>query len=1018
MRSIVSACAMLLALLVSGLAHSQAVSLADEYQKKIKAATEVFALGSGMFGESVSEATGKTVFAVVDIDLPGNNALPVRFGRRLPIDERYIGEELGGLGNWDIDVPYIEGTFSKLHGWTVPATHAADRTKRCSMPGWPAVEGQIFMPNQVFHGYSIRVPGVYDGQMLAEASAYVDPADGVSYPWILDSMARLSCLPSLKNGYPGEGFVLKLPDGTRYFFDYAVERSLPILRKAQKTVPGYSMERKRVFLLATRIEDRFGNVVDYQYTAGSLTGIVASDGRRITIQPDQAAGTITATANGRVWTYTLQGGHLISVTHPDGSQWTYSPYGMYTSRPDAEGDGTALTSFHPDTTCLDVSTPYMGQFALHVTHPSGAVARFDFEGRTFGRSRVPYRCVIDFFDHSSRVGFTATPMTFTSIEVVPLVISVLGFNFWIPIEVSTEYEDYTLDERYEDVSGVAHIQTPNYFGVYSLTSRRVTGAGIDASLTSYRYGEEAYPYCDQIDGVTGQPVGPRCNEDPCPQAGCTDGVGRWTEITLPGGDKVRKRFGVIYGENEGRLLQEQIVDAAGVVVREIEHRHFDDTTATGQAFARRIGWSFTPDPIQGLQRPWLSTEIRQEGVTYRTEVLPCSGAIYCFDAFARPTRVRKSSSLGWSRTETTAYHDNLSLWVLGQVARVTVDEAGPNGLGGGMVSMETGYNTQALPAWSKRFGRLQQHLTYHADGTLATVTDARGHVTTASHWKRGIPQTIRHPATDEAPAGAVESATVDDNGWITSITDETGAKTCYGHDPMGRIASIVHPSDTQPGVCDTSAWNPVAMTFEKIAVAAHGLAPGHWRASRSEGDLRVNVYHDALWRPVLEERYDHGDPAGTRSQVVKRYDSAGRLRFQSYPVRGATDAANVVHGMRSVHDALDRVLRTEQDSELGVLETTTEYLSGLQVRTTNPRGHATTVGFMAWDAPGYDLPLWSVQPEGKVIELMRHPQFGWPLQLTQRNAAGTLQATRRYVYDAGGLPCKTIEPETGATVME
>lgn len=1000
---------MMSALLVSGLAQGQAVSLADEYQKKIKAATEISALGSGMFGETVSEATGKTVFAVVDIDLPGNNVLPVRFGRRLPIDERYVSEELGGLGNWDIDVPYIEGTFSKYHGWTVPAAHTADRTKRCSMPGWPAVEGQIFMPNEVFHGYNIRVPGVYEGQMLAEANTYVDPADGVSYPWILESMARLSCLPTLKNGVAGEGFVLKLPDGTRYFFDHAVERALPTLRKAQKTVPGYSMERKRVFLLATRIEDRFGNVVDYQYTGGRLTGIVASDGRRITLQSNQAAGTITATANGRVWTYTLQNGHLATVQNPDGSKWTYSPFGFFTPRPDHPEDGIEIEFFSPENFCLDQNSPYSqgGEFAFNVVHPSGAAARFDFVGQHFYRSYVPYRCVIDFLDHQVRI-FSGLNMISNGGDWTASVTSIWGMTL----------DQQNAASMLQNVSGVAHIAEPNYIGVYSLKKQTLTGAGLSSQVTLYDYQSEAFPYCDQIDSSTGVYVGVRCHQDPCPDAACTDSVGRWVTITLPTGDKVRKRFGVIYGQNEGRLLQEQVVDAAGTVVREIEHRHFDDTTATGQAFAKRIGWSFTPDPIQGQQRPWLSTEVRQEGVTYRTEVLRCSGAIYCFDAFARPTRVRKSNSLGWSRTETTEYHDNLALWVLGQVARVTVDDAGPNGLGGVMVPMETGYNAQALPAWSKRFGRLQQSMTYHADGTLATVTDARGYVTTATDWKRGIPQTIRHPPTDEAPAGAVESATVDDNGWITSVTDESGAKTCYGHDGMGRIASVLHPSETQPGVCDTSAWNPVAMTFEKIAAAAYGLAPGHWRAARSEGDLRVNVYYDALWRPVLEERYDHGNPADTRSQVVKRYDSAGRLRFQSYPVRGVTDAASVVDGMRSFHDALDRLVRSEQDSELGVLATTTEYLPGLQMRTTNPRGHQVTTGFMAWDAPGYDLPLWSVQPEGKVIELTRHPQFGWPLQLKQRNAAGTLQATRRYVYDAGGLLCKAIEPETGATVME
>lgn len=58
-----------------------------------------------------------------------------------------------------------------------------------------------------------------------------------------------------------------------------------------------------------------------------------------------------------------------------------------------------------------------------------------------------------------------------------------------------------------------------------------------------------------------------------------------------------------------------------------------------------------------------------------------------------------------------------------------------------------------------------------------------------------------------------------------------------------------------------------------------------------------------------------------------------------------------------------------------------------------------------------------MHPEGKVIEIARHPQFGWPLQLKQRSADNSVQQARSYVYDGHAQLCKTIEPETGATVM-
>ena len=90
MRSVIAVCLLLIALSVPALSHAQAVLHDAEYQKKIKAATDIGASAADAFGNSTSDSTGKTVFSNVDIDLPGNNALPVRFGRRLPIEPRYI----------------------------------------------------------------------------------------------------------------------------------------------------------------------------------------------------------------------------------------------------------------------------------------------------------------------------------------------------------------------------------------------------------------------------------------------------------------------------------------------------------------------------------------------------------------------------------------------------------------------------------------------------------------------------------------------------------------------------------------------------------------------------------------------------------------------------------------------------------------------------------------------------------------------------------------------------------------
>ena len=41
--------------------------------------------------------------------------------------------------------------------------------------------------------------------------------------------------------------------------------------------------------------------------------------------------------------------------------------------------------------------------------------------------------------------------------------------------------------------------------------------------------------------------------------------------------------------------------------------------------------------------------------------------------------------------------------------------------------------------------------------------------------------------------GALEQASVDENGWLTGRIDENGYETTYGYDQMGRVNRIVYP---------------------------------------------------------------------------------------------------------------------------------------------------------------------------------------------------------------------------------
>lgn len=96
------------------------------------------------------------------------------------------------------------------------------------------------------------------------------------------------------------------------------------------------------------------------------------------------------------------------------------------------------------------------------------------------------------------------------------------------------------------------------------------------------------------------------------------------------------------------------------------------------------------------------------------------------------------------------------------------------------------------------------------------------------------------------------------------------------------------------------------------------------------------------------------------------------------------------------------------------------YLGGLQTRVTNPRGQQTTTRYLAWEEPGDAFPVQISHPEGAYTHIGRDV-FGKPIVLRRSNSssptAGTLAVDRSYAYNAQQELCRSVEPETGATLM-
>ncbi|WP_367380706.1 RHS repeat protein [Stenotrophomonas cyclobalanopsidis] len=899
----------------------------QEYNKRIETAQSLTALKDGLMGDSISLYNGVTEFSVTDVELSGSG-LPIRLTRRLTIDVQPYGPgeplttpKLAGLGNWDVDVPYISGTFDAANLWRGLNSSGGITDQRCSVIAAPAIS--FSGPMSIFdiwQGNTVHLPGGGDRAMLLAEAGVPQPTDGVSRRWTSRERDAFNCIP-MQGGMSGEGFSMLTTEGIRYDFNLAVTRFAGTMRQSRGPMhPPVSLTRTKVYLLATKVTDRFGNRLDYTYNSqGSPTSIIATDATGEIRRVDMAyAGDrlASATANGRTWGYEYDGAGLLSgVTLPDGSRWQYAYAGNL--RPSFDyWDGETGTN------CASGPGTLPANYQVTSVHPSGATAVFSFENMRHYRSGVQRsECVAN---------------------------------------VSGSDRYYVL-------------RTPNRFDVMSLTEKQISGPGLSAPLKwTYNYTRTNQPLVGQ-----GQPVPYPCTT--CPKV-------KDTTVMEPDGSRTVHRYGFLYHHNDGQLVGTDVYNAAGTLISSRTTETMSDAQVAGQPFRATYGLHVGGDDPGQLQvRPVTGTIIQQDGATYRS-------VVNSFDDLARPVTVTRSNP--WhSRTDVTEYRDDRAGWILGAVAKRT-------NLDTGLVESQVSFDPKIMPLQTWSFGKLTQSLSYYGDGTVATVADGAGNTTTLSSWKRGTPQSIRYAD------GTSVAATVDDSGWITSTVDENGFTTSYGYDRMGRVVSIAYPSN------DTVAWNALNQSFAPSPGAAYGLAAGHWKQTVATGNLRKETYFDAFWRPVLSREYDASNVDGTQRFRRFAYDEFGREVFASYP--GASEALSA--GLWTEYDVLGRTTSTSQDSEQGLLTTTTQYIGDNQTRVTNPRGQVTISRFQAFDTPEYSSVTAIQHPEGAFTDIVRDV-FGKPTTIRRRNADGSQDVTRSYVYDAQQQLCKSIEPETGATAF-
>ncbi len=999
-----------LATLMLGIWGSSAQAQAPNYGKVIKSTQNVGVLGNDLAGDSTNFHTGNTSFEAQDLALPGNNGLEVAVGRSYgvgfermrasrahPTLPRTVLNEtrLYAFGDWELDIPSISGVFTQQQGWQIDSTTPLNR---CSIIGQVKANGTAATgepkgqttqgaPSDFWSGNTLHASGRDQTMLLATLPNSNRPSTGGPYHWVTKDNWWISCLPSIENG-AGEGFLAVAPNGTKYWFNWSSRRNVGQISVTESENPSgdgppyrnYHTYLAEISMLPTRVEDRFGNWVRYEYSTDAyarLRFITSSDGRQLSLNYNAAGFVETLSDGTRTVRYEYNGFSLSRVVLPDNSSWQYgfnnlSALGAHV--PNSEYQRCQQTGDFVNFNCVGwPRIELSGTPTGYVVHPAGS--RIDF---TFSMHFMATAPAAGSQQYSGSWAFGIADKTISGPGITPM----KWYYAFAPTLVQTQVECRA------GVCPTTRVWTDEISPDYRITRRMFGMQRNDAGML-----------LQVLRGVI--PV----------SAGTMTAPTTSTRIT-----------------RSMRMNDIDIVDNPTPVTT-------TGTTITGPPqFYEEIVYTYRTGPRLGaIPLLWQDPNVhiqwgeRQRTTSKRQTYLQNAVFTYevnIWDSLDRPTSVSRFSSITphFVKTETTTYHDDTARWILGQVKRSTTN---------GIETSSTDFDSYSLPWKTYSFGKPQQTLAYtlaagSQAGTLNTVTDGRGLTTTLSDWYRGIPRSIQHPPTVEAPGGAVQSATVNNIGSVTSVTDENGYVTGYGYDLMGRLGSIVYP------IGDSTNWTTTTISFTGGHPAEYGLLAGHWRQYVATGNARTVTFFDALWRPVIKETYDAGNINGTLAQTVTRYDSEGNTTFASYPQRNLTAAvigtwANPLQapdalGVHTGYDALNRAVHSKQNSEHGLLTTTTEYLDNFKTRVTNPRGVKTFTSYRVYDQPSFNLPddiRHAEDTADAAVTEIHRDIFGKPTRLVRRNAIGNVRADRFYVYRPDWQTlCKVIEPETGATVMD
>tara|TARA_R110001583_G_scaffold18918_5_gene74793 strand:- start:13885 stop:18270 length:4386 start_codon:yes stop_codon:yes gene_type:complete len=900
-------------------------------------------LTTSLFGDRIDPSSGSVSFSHTDISIPGNSDLEVALRRTLSDPDSWF-RETREFENWSIEIPHVRSTYitDKLNNpknayWAVG--QACTRRLNSNPYFSRGHNKQTFGANKdsYWNGDTVFIPG--------HGSTKFTEKDGDStYKRYNNKNWDVECIV---NNDGSEGFKITLDNGVTYTM--GKPRKLksskpfvlqPILSTYQCNGTSFPCPPERVgpsnpdsvleypqifaFMLATRVEDRFGNWIDYTYHSdGRLKKISSNDSRIINIYyTDDRVSSITA--NGKTWQYkydTSRVKTLKEVVRPDNKSWLFS-HDKYSN------DSLWIFS----NIANHAQVPYHGiqcvatgeRNFIDITHPEGSKGEFNVKEVCHGQSSVP--------------------------------------KIRRPNPYRRSYESY---------------YTPKESSLFSLNNKVITLTNGEEYVWSYQYSQNKGHY-------KGESFNSSHRVNFGETAVETAHLKSTTTIN-PDESKVIQYFDREYGSSAGNLMYSEYYDQYGVLHKRESFEYINGYDYGSPQMFTSIGESLDAFTLEDILKGHNAS--KKQLISNKTQHFTRLGDIYTqeirgYDNYDLPQITFEYNNFSaYKKYVKKLYQHFPSYNLIGLHGSTSISS---NGISYTEVSKTTYHsqsNAKNLPYQQKLLGRLVSSNIYHNDGNLKKTTyHGENRYEQFEDYYRGKARKITMLCPENDSCNTVNGSTsstvigkleVNSDGTTKSVTDFKGNKVSYLYNPVGWLENIIY-ADPQ---FTSQTINYSNVTSPGDGKSYSGISTGMLKQTISQGDYEQSIYLDSFLRPVLTRKRDKKKSG---SDVFKRndFDYANRAVFQSF----LSDTSAATRGYEISYDSLGRKFSEVRTTDSA--ETRYRHLSGNRVSVSDAKQNLTITAYRAYGSPSKSKATYIASPEG-VNTAIDYNLFGQVSAITQ-----------------------------------